>query len=285
MRFLIGITIILCIQTALSATAAAEDGILVLENARIRLEIDPTVFSLRFLGFPGGQNFLEPHFLAERERSGEGWLDPGGLTTDLAPFEEKDAALRRGPAEVIERDEFHVVLLGKASPALGVRLKKEFRLDGADAHVYFLVTALSDRADGPSVALRNTARLPARSTVRVPKHEGAFTPLQDGAKAPWAIVNSKDYWLVPVPPTSPVHDLVLGGFSPEAQVQNESGVWTRRIPVPPADPGKVPGGAMTLCVLDDTTRSYGLSLQGAKGTLCAATPVQLTEEWTFEQRK
>lgn len=285
MRVLIGLTIILCFLMALPGGAVADDGLLVLENAKIRLEIDPAVFSLRFLGFPGGQNFLETHYLSERERSGDGWLDPGGLTTDLAPSEEKDAALRRGPAEVIERDEFHVVLLGRPSPAMGVRLKKEFRLDGADAHVYFLVTALSERADGPQLALRNTARLPARSTVRVPKHDGALTALQDGVKAPWAIVNSRDYWLVPVPPTSPVHDLVLGGFSPEAQVKNESGVWTRRIPVPPTDPGKVPNGATTLCVLDDTTRSYGLSLQGAKGTLCAATPVQLTEEWTFEKRK
>ena len=278
MRILIGLAII-------TLGAAAEDGALVLENARIRLEIDPVVFSLRFLGFPGGQNFLEPHYLAERERTAEGWLDPGGLTTDLAPFDKKDPALRRGPAEVIEHDEFHVVLLGKTSPALGVRFKKEFRIDGADAHAYYIVTALSERADGPNVTLRNTARLPARSTVRVPKEDGTFTPLQEGTKAAWAIVNSKDYWLVPVPPTSPVHDLVLGGFSADAEVQNESGVWKRRIPLAPVDPGKVPGGATVLCVLDDTSRSYGLCLQGAKGTLCAATPVQFTEEWNFEKRK
>lgn len=138
------------------------------------------------------------------------------MTTDLVPLEQKylrDAALRRGPAEIIKQDAQHVVLLGKPSEALGVRLKKEFRLDGAAPRVFFIVTALSNGGGPGGTSLRNAVRLPAKSTVRIPS-DGTFGPLQDKAKAPWAIVNSKEFWLVPVPPTARTEALVLGGFAP-----------------------------------------------------------------------
>lgn len=259
-------------------------GLIILQNTALRIELDPALFAVRFVGFPGGNNFVEPHYIEDRDRDGGAWLDPGGLTTDLVPLDVEDAALRRGPAEIIEQDEHHVVLLGKASPALGVRFKKEIRLDGDAARAWFIVTALSDRAEGPGLCVRNSARLPGRSTVRVPKKEGTFGMLQDETKTPWVIVKSLEYWLVPVPPTSPVKQLALGGFNPEIQVENASGVWVRRLTQPPVDETKLWNGVTALCVLDDTTRSYGAALQGAQGPLTAATPLQLTEEWTFQKR-
>lgn len=278
----LALVIALCL-VAFSAPATAQE-IITLENGPLRIEIDPAVFNIRFLGFPGGKNFVEPHFVEDRDRKGTGWLDPGGVTTDLIPLEEEDAALRRGQAEVIESSDRHVVLLGAESPDLGIRIKKEIRLDDASPKAYFIVTALSNRAAGPALAVRNNARIPVRSTVRVPKRAGKFSWLQDEAKAPWAIVNSKDYYLVPVPPTSPVKGLVLGGFAAEAQVENASGTWSRRLTLPPTDPARVWNGVTAMCVLDDGSHSYGLSLQGAQAPLTAATPLQLTEEWTFERR-
>ena len=112
--------------------ASAQD-IITLENGPLRIEIDPAVFNVRFVGFPGGKNFVESHHVEERERGGPGWLDPGGVTTDLIPLEAEDAALRRGPAEIIESSDRHVVLLGTESAELGVRIKKEIRLDQAEA--------------------------------------------------------------------------------------------------------------------------------------------------------
>lgn len=267
-----------------AAGAGAEEGPVVLENARLRIELDPVLFSVSFIGFPGGVNFVEPQHVDEGARQGKGWLDPGGLTTDLVPLEGQDAALRRGPGEVIERDAAHVVVLGAESEALGVRLKKELRLDGDAARAWYIVTALSTRAEGPSVCVRTGARLAAGATARIPKQGGTFAPMHAEPKAPWAVVNSREYWLVPVPPTARVAGLVLGGVVAGVEVENRSGIWKRRFTQPPTDPARLWNGVTVLCVLDDKTRSYGLSLQGAQAPLTAATPLQLTEEWTFEER-
>lgn len=197
-----------------SGVACAGGDAIVLDNGAMRVEVDTLVFSIRFVGFPGGANFVEPQFLADAARDGSAWLDPGGLTTDLVPMEAHDAALRRGPAEVLVQEPTRVVLLGAESPELGLRLKKEIRLDPSEARAYYIVTALSSRADGPMVAIRNTARLPLRTTVRIPRKGTTFAPNPATEKSPWALVKSVDFWLVPIPPTSKVEALVLGGMSP-----------------------------------------------------------------------
>lgn len=107
---------LLGLAAAVCAAPVSAQEIITLENGPLRIEIDPAVFNVRFVGFPGGKNFVEPHFIEERDRSGSMWLDPGGVTTDLIPMEEEDAALRRGPAEVVEASDRHVVLLGAESP-------------------------------------------------------------------------------------------------------------------------------------------------------------------------
>ena len=269
---------------ALLGVGAVGAESIVLDNGVMRIEVDPAVFSVRFVGFPGGANFVEPQYLPEAEQSGKAWLDPGGLTTDLVPLEEQDAALRRGPAEVLSQEPTRVELLGAESAALGLRLKKEIRLDAREARAYYIVTALSSRAEGPTIGIRNTARLPLRSTVRVPRKDTTFAPLQASPKAPWALVKSLEYWLVPIPPTARVEQLVLGGMSPALEVQNDAGLWARRMTLPPTDAAQVLNGTSAIVVLDDATRSYGASLQGARAVVGGATPLQLTEEWTLTKR-
>jgi len=262
----------------------ARADLIVLDNGAIRVEIDPVVFSVRFVGFPGGANFVEPSYLTDVARDGAEWLDPGGLTTDLVPLDVRDAALRRGPAEVLSQEPTRVVLLGAESHALGLRLKKEIRLDATAARAYYIVTALSSRAEGVSLGIRNTVRVPLRSTVRVPRKDTTFAPLPGMPKAAWALVNSADFWLVPIPPTARVDKLALGGMSPALEVQNDAGVWSRRLTLPPTEATRVLNGTSALVVLDDATRSYGASLQGEQATLGGATPLQLTEEWTLTRR-
>ena len=44
----------------------------VLENEHVRIEVDPQTFSVRYLGWPGGPNFVSPIYLTPRER-----MEPG----------------------------------------------------------------------------------------------------------------------------------------------------------------------------------------------------------------
>src|SRR5688572_14071968 len=100
-----------CLMLA-GALSSAMGAPLALDNGKIRVELESRTFSVRFIGFPGGNNFLEPAHLTETELAGTGWLDPGGLFTDVLPVRTEDAMLRRGPAEVVEQRDDYVLLLG-----------------------------------------------------------------------------------------------------------------------------------------------------------------------------
>lgn len=257
----------------------------VLENAvSLRVEVDPLIFSIRFLGFSGGQNFVDPLYVTDEERQGDGWLDPGGLVTDLIPSTSRDAALRRGPAEVVSRDRLSVVLLGPPSAESGIRLRKEIRLSENRPELMYKVTALTEAETGVSAALRNTVRLPQGSTIRVLKALGNLRPLAEGGAMAHAIVQSNLYWLIPVPPTAPIETLLLGAFVPEISIEQTGGLWTRRLMNMPDDPGRAPLQSTFLAILDDPTRSYGAAFQGISAEIRANAPLSISEEWIFKKR-
>jgi len=257
---------------------------LVLDNGAVRVEVDPSLFSVRFIGMPGGTNFLEPLFVNETGRRGKDWLDPGGLVTDLIPCEARDAALRRGPAEVVVHDGQSLVLIGPPSEQMPLRLKKEIRLMGTEARVVFRVTVLSTSPEPLPLALRNTARLPHGVTLHVNKSDATIRSLADTDSIFPAVVKSSRYWLIPVPPAGPVDHVLLGAFVPELACQGNGGTWIRRIENMPADGQTVPQESTFLCILDNETRSYGAALQCARVPVDAGRPLVFTEEWTFEKR-
>jgi hypothetical protein len=264
--------------------AACAANPIVLENGAVRVEVDPDLFSIQFIGLPGGRNFFEPVHISDVDHAGKDWLDPGGLVTDLVPLEQRDAAIRRGPAEVVARDDHSVVLLGPESPALHIRLKKELKLLGSEAKLRYIVTALGTSAETQKFALRNTARVPIPATLRVRRADATIRALS-GAKAPGpAVVRSNVFWLIPVPPTQRFDKLVLGAESLEVGVQNNDGVLTRRIVSPNIDPKTAPYEATFVCILDDVTRSYGAALQSSVAEIDATTVLTLAEEWTIEKR-
>ncbi len=257
----------------------------VLDNGALRVEIDPQVFSIRFVGLPGGQNFLEPLLLEPEDRDSRAWLDPGGLVSDLIPLDTQDGALRRGPAEVVAQDGLSVILLGPKSAKAEARLKKEVRLDPEKPEAVFKVTVLSAQPSERRFAVRNTARVPRDSSLRVLKSEGGVRVLssEEQTLQP-AVTKSNDYWLIPVPPTSPAKGLVLGAFVERVATARDDGVWTRRIAVMPEDRALVPHESTFMAILDDPSVSYGSALQSAKGPISIARPMVYTEHWTFDKR-
>ena len=116
-----------------------------LDNSAMRVEVDPRLFSVCFVGLPNRSNFVEPTQPTQEEIEGEGWVDPGGLHTDLVPYQGQDAAIRRGPADVVERTATSVVMLGPVSGTLKVRLKKEIELDEHKPRAVFKVSASPSR--------------------------------------------------------------------------------------------------------------------------------------------
>lgn len=267
----------LCVVCAPAETIA-------LENAQLRIEIDPHLFAIRNVGFPGEPGFMDSLAVSQEVREGVGWADAGGLHTDLLPYAAKDAAIRRGPAQVLELREDYVAMLGPPSEKTGIRLKKEVQLVGREARARFRVTAIRVAGETKAVALRNTVRIPVRSTLRIPK-EGVSVEALAGLKtiAP-AVVKSRKYWIIPIPPTAELNGVILGAFTGEVVLLNQSGSWTRRLVSMPPAPDATPNACSFLCLLDDETRTYGAALQGETRELKTDELLVLEEEWVFERR-
>lgn len=256
----------------------------VLDNGSIRVEFDPQVFSVRFVGLPGGSNYLEPLFVSHEDKKGPGWVDPGGLVTDLIPLQGHDASLRRGPGEIVEQRKDYVAALGPLSGETGLRVKKEIALDPIEAKARFTVTVTVAGPKPAAFSIRNTARVARGSTLRVEKADGTIRALAGTTNIFPAVVNSNLFWLVPVPPTAPMKNVVLGAFVPRIVHVGNQGIWRRRIVSAPEQAKLAPNESTFLCLLDDTTRSYGAALQGAVAPIEPCCPLVFEEEWTISKR-
>lgn len=267
----------------ISAAILCAGPIYTLDNGAIRIEVEPRLFATRFVGFPVGENFVEPISVDATVADGKDWADAGGVHSDLIPYSGKDAAIRRGPAEVLEHRSDYIAMLGPPSEGTGMRLKKEIQLDGAAPRAHFRVTAQRVAAEPASYALRNTVRLAPKNTVRLERTDGDIRVLA-GSDSLVGVIKSRRYWLIPIPPTRDLAGIVLGAGAPRMIVANDSGTWTRTLVEPPADKSRVPNECTFLCVLDSPSGSYGAALQGQAGALKTGEFVTLEEEWTFEKR-
>ncbi len=264
--------------------SALADPAIVLDNGAIRVEIDPQVFAVRFVGIPGGANFLSPLPAEASARNPDTWVDAGGLQTDLLPFVAKDPAVRRGPAQVIEKRSDYVALLGPASGVSGMRVKKEVQLIGAKPQGRFRVSIMRVGPGEKSVSIRNTARLDAGVTVRLERDEGEPRMLAGSETLTPYIVKSRKYWLIPVPSTSPARGVIVGAVVPTVTVVNKSGVWRRRLVSMPDKSAKLPQSSTVLCLLDDATKTYGVAVQSPSMAVSGGAVAALEEEWEVDWR-
>ena len=262
----------------------AADSSVVLDNGTVRVVVEPRLFAITFVGFSDKPNFVSPLDVSTDLREGSGVADAGGLVTDLIPYNPKDAAVRRGPAEVIEQRDDYIAVLGPPSEVSGARVKKEIQLDADAPRVHFRVTVQCVAAEAGSFAIRNTIRLPEKNTVRLERTDGDVRVLA-GSDIPYTgVVKSRRYWLIPIPPTKDLRGVVLGADASQMIIVNDSGTWTRKIVDPPVDKSSVPNASPFLCLLDSRTGSYGAALQGATTEIKSGAFVTFEEEWTFEKR-
>lgn len=257
---------------------------LVIESPSIRVEFNTEVFAVRFIGAPNGPNLIEPLPIRDEDRETGVWLDPGGMVTDLRPGLVSEAALRRGPAEVLEQSKTHLVALSPLAETAPLRLMKELRLLDDRKRILYKVTVLSEGKEPVEVGVRNTQRLPLRSTVRWPRADHDEPQALSGAESIYpAVVKSREYWLLPVPPTTAMEQVVIGAFGREADVAlRRGGVLKRKLVTTPTSPKDAPQGVSMLCVLDTASQSYGLAFQGVEAKVTPASPLVMSEIWEIE---
>lgn len=254
-----------------------------LDNGHIRIEFSPEDFQVVFVGIPNGKNFLEVVKL-ERGKTAEDNEHKEAFSSDLLPYKGLDPVLRYGPGVVKELSREHVVAESPLSTVYGVRIRKEIRLYPAQPKASMRVTVLSESDAPMDLAIRNTARLPQDSTIRVEKRGDSMKVLAGAdSLAPW-VVNSVRYWLVPIPPTSHADQVILGAVAEEVELENETGVWVRRILDMPRQPDMLPQQNSFLCLLDEKTHTFASVLQSPWFSCSKSKPLDFREVWTIKKR-
>ena len=267
----------------ISALTAATGGPVALDNGKIRIELDTRTFSVRFLGEPGGRNFLEPMHLTPSELDGEGWIEPGGVVTDVLPVQQDNAVIRRGPAEMIERSDDYILLLGPEEPRSRWRVKKEVQLARDTAELTYKVTVLSSMKEERDVRIRNTARIAWSGRLLIPVDagplklvRGRFEGLERMLKYP------EGSFVLPLYSTSIRSRAVLASPAPEVTMSTDFGVWTRRLEIQsaPEEPEFENREGM-MALLDDETHIYESALEGAQSGVNVGAPLVVIEHWTI----
>lgn len=263
------------------ALLSALSGPVALDNGKIRIELEPRTFSIQFIGTPGGDNFLEPIHLTATELDGAGWIEPGGLTTDVLPARPEDAVLRRGPAEVVEQRDDYVLLLGPEQPDLHWRVKKEIQLARDTAELTYKVTVLSSLKDERDVRIRNTARMAWIGSLNVPVAPGRLTLVRGSFAGMVDLLNDHETdFKIPLLPPVDRERAVLASPSAEVSHETPSGTWTRRIEIYSAlaEEG-AENQIRMMALLDDASHSYQSALEGAQSGVNVGAPLVVIEHW------
>jgi len=267
----------------ISALVSAASGPVALDNGKIRIELDSRTFSVRFVGVPGGRNFLEPVHLTPTELDGRGWIEPGGLVTDVLPTRPEDVVLRRGPAELIEREDDYVLLLGPEQPESHWRVKKEVQLARDTAALTYKVTVLSSLKEERDVRIRNTARIAWSGALLAPVDGGPMKLVRGRFEGVDKILKyPEDSYVLPLRAKTRRSRAVLASPASELTMNTEFGVWTRRLEIQSAleEPESENRMGM-MALLDDDTHIYESALEGAQSGVNVGAPLVVIEHWTI----
>lgn len=263
--------------------ATASDPTLVLQNGHIRVELEPRTFSLRYLGFPGGKNFLDPIYLSETEIAGAGWVAPGGVVTDLVPVSRAYASLRRGPATIAERTDDYILLLGPAHPESGWQFKKEYQLTRDSAALTYKLTVQTQQKEERSVRVRITAQLPEEGIVFIPHTAGELGFLRGAGPALRLLHAPEDSgYRIPLAANSSWRRAVLASPASELTYTTGFGVWSRRLEVRSAAPDE-DSTYQFLALLDEASHTYQVALEAAQAGVNVGAPLVVVEHWTLSR--
>lgn len=278
-----GVMSLLIICAALPGILTSDAGApVILDNGRVRLEVDPQLFGVRFAGMSGGPNFLDTAYIGDAPRPDRPGSEVGGYVVDVLPAAGEPGTRRHEPAEIVEHDAHYVLLLGPEDPESQWRVKKEFFLERDSATVRCRTALLTSRKAERRGGLRLTAQVARTGTVMLPRaggeiglYWGAFPGLAE-------LRDGKEDW-VRIPVTGRGRDARAVLVAPVTAMVMEApfGRWTRRLESPEAGGGQEGRGRMFV-VVDDPAHVCQVTLEVTGTGINAGAPLVVEELWTFE---
>lgn len=268
------------IAASLFLALSAITGVLVLENDAVRVEIDPEVMAVRYLGPPTGPNLVEPLYVSRLDRRGNAWLDAGGVGWEVVtPTAGSDAALRRGPAEVLAHSAKRATLLSPVSRDTPLRLKLDFLLADTAPEVAVTAVLSTDAAESPTpVALRCLFRLWPDSIARAPDGPPpALFPIAGASITAGTRVDKWDGTLLNAGAVGAL-PLVSSTLAPLVMIERSGWSLTREPSVfSGADSYTL--GRNVHAANDPSTHTYGVICDSPTATVSPAQPLSYREVW------
>jgi len=266
-----------------SMLAAQGQTPVVLESPHVRIELESRTFSVRFVGFPGGKNFLDLIHLTASAIASPGWLEPGGITTDLIPDSENSALLRRGPAELVVFEEHYVLLLGPEDPDHHWRIKKEYFLAVDRSEVRYKLTVMSTLKEERKVGVRITAQLPREGGLLIPKAAGALGLLRgDFPRFNELIGSVADAYTINLAVGPKRQRAVLASPATSLVYETPFGRWERQIEIRSSLESPSENAMPRLLVLlDDDSHVYQAGLEVTQSGVNVGAPLVVQERWRF----
>ena len=256
-------------------SAFASHDIIALDNGAIRVEIDPRWFNIRFVGVPGGENFLDPVFRGERPERDSTADRRDGLTTAIYPFLD-DPVSKEARAEVADVGPHHAVLVGPLSTATGLRIKKEIRLGDTEPRAVFIVTVLSERQEPVEIAVHNIARVPMGTTLRPAV---GIDPLQVIESPAPLLLDLNGLKSAAVPLAEVPGRVVLGALTESLFHVRGDLTWSRQSMTNYQQESKYIDNRNVVLTLDQTSYSYTANLVSSTAKVSAASPLVSRESW------
>jgi len=278
--FIVGTLLAFCALTALCGM----DGGVVLDNGAIRVELDPVTYSVRFLGRPGGPNFVDPLYMTPWQRRPGALVMPGGIMSDVLPVREDRAFLRRGPAAVLEQRRDYVLLMGPACGETQLQVKSEYLLDRNAPELTYRLSVLSSRRAGQTVAIRVTAQVPWAGALAFPAHGDGVPGLIRGAFPgyPGALAAEDGKHRLPLGVQRGREQAVLRAPVAQLEVTRPSGTWARGAALISAGEGEETNVEL-LVLLDDQSQTCQIALEARQTGVNVGVPMVFVETWRLEE--
>lgn len=267
----------------LAFLGSLNDTPVILENGAVRLEFDLQTYSVRYLGRPGGTNFVDTLYLTERQRSTPGLVTPGGIMTDVLPVDPQCDVLRRGPAIVVEQRPDYILLLGPECTSSQLRVKKEYFLHRDTSDVTFRLSVLSTRKEEQTVSIRVTAQVPWVGALNFDAPEGERPRLLRGAYPgyPRVLESTDGRYTIPLGRRRAREQVVLEVAGDDMEIVTPGGTWIRRATMLSAGADDRTTIRRTI-LIDDGSQVCQIALEGRQTGVNVGVPLVFSEMWTLQ---